>query len=365
MLQSGSDVLTEFAHVDGEGIECFVAGPKPMTTRLYRSPTFRQHDPGPGHPEQIARLEAIEALLDRAPIQDVEMIAPRAATRAELERVHTTSMLDQLAALAGKSARLDPDTAMSPGSWDAAMLAAGAAAQAVEDVLSGKADNAFALVRPPGHHAEADEPMGFCLFNNAAIAATAALARGLERVAVLDWDVHHGNGTQHSFWKRRDVLYLSSHQYPFYPGTGGAWQVGEGDGAGFTINAPLPGLQADADFGAVFCDLFLPVLEQYQPQLLIVSAGFDAHRSDPIGGLRVTERGFAAMCSALKKQLNGKLVLLLEGGYHLDALAQSVHACVEVLAGARSDSFPDGVRPDTVAAIAESKQQLKKYWKGL
>ncbi len=336
-----------------------------MLTRLYRSPIFRQHDPGPGHPEKSARLEAIEALLDRAPIAHVETVAPRPATRAELARVHSSQMLDGLAALAGKSAQLDPDTAMSPHSYDAALLAAGAAVQAVDDVLEGEVDNAFGLVRPPGHHAEAGEAMGFCLFNNAAVAATAAIARGLQRVAVLDWDVHHGNGTQHSFWKRRDVLYLSSHQYPFYPGTGGAWQVGEGEGAGYTVNAPLPGGQGDADFGAVFSELFLPVLEAYRPQLLIVSAGFDAHRSDPIGGLTVTERGFAAMCSALKQQLNGKLVLLLEGGYHLEALAQSVHACVEVLAGARSDSFPDGPRPDTIAAISESKQQLRKYWKTL
>ncbi len=339
--------------------------PKPMTTRLYQSEVFRQHDPGPGHPEQMARLEKIEALLEQVPIQNVETVAPRPATRAELERVHTPAMLDQLTGLAGKSVQLDPDTVMSPNSYQAALLAAGSAAQAVDDVLSGTVENAFALVRPPGHHAEACAPMGFCLFNNAAVAATAALARGLERVAILDWDVHHGNGSQHSFWKRRDVLYLSSHQFPFYPGTGGAWQVGEGAGAGFTINAALPGHQSDGDFGAIFSELFLPVLEQYQPQLLIVSAGFDAHHSDPIGGLNVTERGFAAMCSALKRQMNGKLVLLLEGGYHLEALAQSVHACVEVLAGARADSFSGGVRPDTLTAIAESKEALKGYWKGL
>lgn len=333
-----------------------------MTTRLYRSPAFRHHDPGPGHPEMIARLEHIEALLDRAPISNVETVAPRPATRAELERVHTPALVDQLAALAGRSARLDPDTVMSPQSYEAAVLAAGSAAQAVDDVLSGVADNAFALVRPPGHHAEADEAMGFCLFNNAAVAATAALARGLDRVAILDWDVHHGNGTQHSFWERRDVLYLSSHQYPFYPGTGGPWQVGGGAGEGFTVNAALPGHQGDGDFGAIFNDLFLPVLEQYQPQLLIVSAGFDAHRSDPIGGLRVTERGFAAMCSALKTQLKGKLVLLLEGGYHLEALAQSVHACVEVLAGVRTETFAGEVRSDTVTALGESTGQLKKFW---
>ena len=337
-----------------------------MATRVYRSPVFRQHDPGPGHPEKIARLEAIEALLDRTPVKGVEVVAPRPATRAELEKVHTAAYLDRVAALAGKSVQLDPDTAMSPRSFDAAMLAAGAAAQAVDDVLTGAVENAFALVRPPGHHAESDEAMGFCLFNNAAIAATAAVAHGLERVAVLDWDVHHGNGTQHSFWKRRDVLYLSSHQYPFYPGTGGPWQIGEGEGAGFTVNAPLPGGQGDADYGAVFSELFLPVLAEYRPQLLIVSAGFDAHRSDPIGGMQLTERGFAAMCSALKQAMGGKLVLLLEGGYHLEALAQSVHACVEVLAGARTESFPSsGVQPSTVEALVESIDPQKKHWKSL
>ncbi len=333
-----------------------------MTTRLYRSPVFQKHDPGPGHPEQISRIQAIEAVLDRAPLKNVETVAPRAATRAEIERVHTPEMFERLAALAGKSARLDPDTVMSGGSWDAALLAAGSAVQAVDDVLTNTVENAFALVRPPGHHAEADEPMGFCLLNNAAIAAEAAIARGLERVAVLDWDVHHGNGTQHSFWKRRDVMYLSSHQYPFYPGTGGAWQIGSGAGEGFTVNAPLPGAQGDADLGAVFHDLFLPILDQYKPQLLIVSAGFDAHKADPIGGLLATERGFAAMCSALKTQMNGKLVLLLEGGYDLDALAQSVHACVEVLNGTRTDAFPTGVRPDTAAALDESRERLQAHW---
>ena len=161
------------------------------------------------------------------------------------------------------------------------------------------------------------------------------------------------------------MLYLSSHQYPFYPGTGGAWQVGQGAGEGYTVNAPLPGGQGDADFGAVFSQLFLPVLEAYRPELLIVSAGFDAHQNDPLGGMKVTERGYAAMCTALKRLHGGKLVLLLEGGYHLQALADSVHACVEVMTGARSESFPDGVRSDTAEALGEALAQLKPYWKGL
>ncbi len=334
-----------------------------MTTRIYRDPIFRQHDPGPGHPERVERLASIEALLERAPIAGTEAVAPRAATRDELLRVHSAEHVDRLASLAGRHAQLDPDTSMSRGSHGAALKAAGAAVQAVDDVLGGAAQNAFALVRPPGHHAEATEAMGFCLFNNAAIAAEAARAKGVARVAVLDWDVHHGNGTQHSFYGRRDVLYLSSHQFPFYPGTGGPWQTGDGAGKGFTVNAALPGGQTDADFRAVFEGLFLPVLTQFDPGLLIVSAGFDAHRADPIGGMRVTERGFAAMCSALHALSGGKLVLLLEGGYDLDALAQSVHACVEVLAGKRKDDFPsDGVSPETAAALAESVAQLKPHW---
>ena len=164
------------------------------------------------------------------------------------------------------------------------MLAAGASVQAVEEVLAGRARNAFALVRPPGHHAEPDRAMGFCLFNNVAIAAEAARRQGAERVLILDWDVHHGNGTQAAFWQRRDVLYMSVHQYPYYPGTGAPLEVGEGPGAGYTVNCGLPGGATDADYGALFQDLFLPVAQAYRPDVVLVSAGFDAHRDDPLGG---------------------------------------------------------------------------------
>ena len=328
-------------------------------TRLVSDPAYLQHLAGPMHPESPGRLRAIHAVLDAAPIAGVEQARPRRATQQELLRVHGEAHVKRVLSLAGQDAQLDPDTAMSPGSTDAALLAAGAAAQLTLDVLSGKVDNGFALVRPPGHHAVGANAMGFCLFNNVAVAAEAALAAGAKRVLVLDWDVHHGNGTQSSFSSRRDVLFCSSHQFPFYPGSGAPTETGEGEGAGFTVNVALPGGQGDADYGAVFHEVFLPRALQYRPDVVLVSAGFDPHRADPLGGMNVTERGFAAMCSAVKalaqEVCGGKLVLLLEGGYDLDGLAQSVHACVEVLAGNRREDFPTGAGRAAQAAIEATR----------
>ena len=208
--------------------------------------------------------------------------------------------------------------------------------------------------------------MGFCLFNNVAIAAEKARELGAERVLVLDWDVHHGNGTQAAFWQRRDVLYQSVHQYPYYPGTGAPHEVGSGEGEGFTVNCGVPGGATDADYGALFQELFLPIAEAFRPQVILVSAGFDPHHADPIGGMMLSERGFAAMCSAMRSLsesvCGGKLVLLLEGGYSLEGLSQSTHACVEVLAG-RGDTFPTGdTSPDVMQALARSRAALKPYW---
>ncbi|MBL8918207.1 MAG: histone deacetylase [Myxococcaceae bacterium] len=338
-----------------------------MTTRLWADSRFLNHVAGPMHPESPGRLRAITGLLEKAPIANTTRESPRPATREELGAVHDATHVDRVLALAGQSAQLDPDTAMSPGSAEAALLAAGAAAQATLEVLEGKAPNAFALVRPPGHHAERAHAMGFCLFNNVAVAAEAARKAGAERVLVLDWDVHHGNGTQHTFAARRDVLFMSSHQYPYYPGTGAPEEIGTGDGRGFTVNVALPGGQADADYGAVFHDVFLPIAREFCPDVVLVSAGFDPHRADPIGGMNVTERGFAAMTTAVKQLADetckGRLVLLLEGGYDLDGLAQSVHACVEVMSGARRDEFPAGVGPATKAAIASTRAALRGAWK--
>ncbi|MFO0599477.1 MAG: histone deacetylase [Myxococcaceae bacterium] len=329
-----------------------------MTTRLFTDPAWQQHLAGPMHPESPGRLRAIEELLARTPIPGTEHATPRLATKEEVTRVHRPEHVDAVASLAGKSTQLDPDTAMSPGSAHAAFLAAGAATQLALDVLRGEVQNGFALVRPPGHHAEADHAMGFCLFNNIAVAAEAARNAGAKKVLIVDWDVHHGNGTQNTFYERNDVLFCSSHQFPFYPGSGAANETGAGQGRGFTLNVPLPGGRSDADYGAVFDDVFLPAARKFAPDLVLVSAGFDPHRADPLGGMNVTERGFAAMCSAMKRLAEeccgGKLGLLLEGGYDLDGLAQSVHACVEVLSGARTESFPSGVTPAAAAAIKDA-----------
>jgi acetoin utilization deacetylase AcuC-like enzyme len=335
-------------------------------TLLLTDPLFLQHDPGHGHPESPARLQRVLGALASTPVGGTVMAAPRSATGEELASVHTPELLAYLGRLSGHQAQIDPDTQVSPDSVDAARLAAGASAQAVEEVMAGRARNAFALVRPPGHHAEPGRAMGFCLFNNVAVAAEAGRRLGAERVLVLDWDVHHGNGTQAAFYSRRDVMYQSVHQFPYYPGTGAAPEVGVGEGEGYTLNVGLPGGNSDADYGMIFEELFLPVAEAYRPQLILVSAGFDPHHHDPIGGMDVTERGFAAMCASMKslaeRVCDGRLVLLLEGGYSLEGLSQSVHACVEVLAG-RGDSFPTGTtHADAKHALNASREALRPYW---
>jgi acetoin utilization deacetylase AcuC-like enzyme len=331
-------------------------------TIVFTDPKFLDHDPGPGHVESPARLDAIMGELGRAPIDGVRIETPRAATDAEIEAVHFPDYRARLARLAGEYAELDPDTAVSPGSWEAATLAAGAAVGAVEAVMQGRAANAFAMVRPPGHHARPAGAMGFCLINNAAVAAEAARRAGAARVLIVDWDVHHGNGTQEIFVARDDVLYASVHQYPFYPGTGAAEEIGVGAGRGATVNCPLPAGQDDADYGAVFHDLLLPVGRAFAPDLIVVSAGFDAHARDPLAEMVVSERGFAAMASALAELADGvcggKLVLLLEGGYDLGALAGSVRATLEVLTGRRED-FPLGAGTDVALAVASAREALR------
>ena len=337
-------------------------------TLLITDPQMVRHDPGTRHPESPKRLARILEVFRKAPVGGTEMRPARKATRQELALAHDPGYVARLSELAGGTAQLDPDTAMSPGSYDAALLAAGAGIVAVEEVMSGTASNAFALVRPPGHHAERGHAMGFCLFNNVAIAAEIALQKGARKVLILDWDVHHGNGTQSTFWDRRDVLYLSSHQWPYYPGTGAPTEIGVGEGRGFTVNCALPAGRSDADYGAVFSELFLPIALAYAPDLMIVSAGFDPHANDPLGGMQVTERGFAAMAAQIKdlaeRVCGGKLVLMLEGGYDLQGLALSVHACAEVLAG-RRDDFAAGVSPPAALAIQQTKSALAGLWPGM
>ena len=334
-----------------------------MSTLILTDRRFLVHEAGIGHPESPARLRAILADLERAPPEGVVFEAPRAATAAEIDAVHRPEHRARLESLAGKRVRIDPDTAMSEGSWEAAALAAGAAVGAVEAVWSGRAANAFALVRPPGHHAEAGRAMGFCLLNNVAIAAEAARRLGARRVLVLDWDVHpRATARSTSSSRAPTSCTCSSHQYPFYPGTGAPgrrWATGAG--RGFTVNCALPAGQTDADYGAVFHDLFLPAARAFAPDVVLVSAGFDPHERDPLADMRVSERGFAAMATAMAnladETCGGKLVLLLEGGYDLAALAASTRACLEVLGG-RREAFPRGVDAAAPRAIAETRTAL-------
>ena len=305
-----------------------------MAIILISSPRFEEHVTPPGHPERVERAQVMDAVAARWTEKGGRVVAPRMVTREELERVHDPAYLDEIAATAGRPAMLDADTFTSPASFEIAGLAAGATVQAAEHALD-TGETAFALVRPPGHHAERDRAMGFCLYNNVAVAAAAALARGLVRVAIVDIDVHHGNGTQWMFYDEPRVLYVSSHQYPFYPGTGAAEEVGVRDGAGFTLNVPLAAGATDADYDRAYRTLIVPALDRFKPQLLLVSAGFDAHEDDPLASMRVTTEGYAGIVAQLKTAADRHcpMALVTEGGYELAAFAACLDAALAVLAG--------------------------------
>jgi acetoin utilization deacetylase AcuC-like enzyme len=312
---------------------------------LFTSPRFEEHVTPPGHPERMERAHVFDAAAARWKDRGGATSGPRAATRDELSRVHAVEYLDTIAAAAGRAVMLDPDTFTSPESVEIAQLAAGTAVAAVEYALD-HGSAAFALVRPPGHHAERDRAMGFCLYNNVAVAAAHAVSRGLGRVAIVDIDVHHGNGTQWMFYDNPRVLYVSTHQFPFYPGTGAADETGTGDGTGFTVNVPLEMGATDADYDMVYRRAVVPVLEQFSPQLVLVSAGFDAHERDPLASMRMTTAGYASVVRQLLSAA-GKtpIAFVTEGGYDLRALAECLDASFAVIS--RSGSDHSGSDPDS------------------
>jgi len=341
-----------------------------MSLILISSDRFAEHQPPPGHPERPERAEVMDVVAGRFRERGGEVVAPREATHEQLARVHDAEYLRRIAETAGQALALDPDTYTSTDTFDVARLAAGAAVDAVERVMSGSHKTALAMVRPPGHHAERSRAMGFCFYNNVAVAAAHARALGAQRVAIVDYDVHHGNGTQHMFESNPDVLYVSTHQYPFYPGTGAADEVGVGAGGGFTVNLPMEAGAVDEDYRVVFAEVVLPVLRQFKPGLVIVSAGFDAHERDPLANMRVTTAAFAAMTLELRavaaECCDERMMLMTEGGYDLRALAASLDGVVTALASPpvpaqwpKSDIASSRGR---VSADA-TKRALKPFWR--
>ncbi len=342
-----------------------------MALVLVSSERFVEHQTPPGHPESPERADVMDFVAEEWRTKGGEVVAPRAATREQLARVHDESHLRRIEETAGQAMALDPDTYTSPESYEIALLAAGAAVDAVERVMANNG-TAFALVRPPGHHAERNRPMGFCLYNNIAVAAAHARSFGAARVAIVDFDVHHGNGTQHIFEHDPSVLYVSTHQSPFYPGTGGAEEVGRGEGEGFTVNLPLEAGAVDEDYQVVFAEVIDPVVRQFAPDLLLVSAGVDAHERDPLAGMRLTSQAFGAMTRELRglagECCGGRIVAVTEGGYDLKALTQSLSAIVDAL-GAEHSAPPGWPAPLPVirptrgrATVAAARARLGRFW---
>ncbi len=344
---------------------------------IVRHPIYREHDMGLYHPESPERLQAIEREIEstsfRYPLID---IPPRPALTKELQRVHSLSYIHQISSTAGKNVRLDPDTSTSPKSYDAALLAAGGVMEAVDKVLEGKVEQAFALVRPPGHHAEDDRAMGFCLFNNIAIAAKHAIEdKKLKRILIVDWDLHHGNGTQHSFYSDSRVLYFSTHQYPYYPGTGSLQEIGEGKGEGYTINVPLSTGNGDEEYANIFRHILIPVGKAFRPELILVSAGFDIHKGDPLGGMNVSDIGFARLAYLIMKlaeeTCKGRVVFTLEGGYNVEGEAKAVVEILRTLQGdmpfdpTERERMEDKALKRIQPTIERVKSIYKPYWKTL
>jgi acetoin utilization deacetylase AcuC-like enzyme len=333
-----------------------------MTALLVDDPRFDRHAPLGHHPERPERLQAARAGLARSGVA-FERVPPRAATDEELGRVHDPRFVQSLGELRGRSGYIDADTYVSPESVDVARLAAGSVVAMVDRMLDGPFGLGVALPRPPGHHARPSHAMGFCLLNNVAVAAAHARARGLSRVAIVDWDVHHGNGTQEMFWRDPSILYVSTHQFPFYPGTGDVDEIGEGEGKGYTVNVPLRAGGGDDVYASAFERVVLPVLESYAPELVLVSAGFDAAARDPLAQMEVSAEAFGWMAAGIARvasaSAKGRVALVLEGGYDLVALETSLAAAIR---GATGGAVPDLPRAPDDEAVTRAARSAQKAW---
>jgi len=350
-------------------------------TAIYKNDLFLLHDPGPTHPERVDRLRVIYDFLEREENRDKFVFPDFEPVDVDiLGRNHTEGLIDRVSKTAGKTYDyLDQDTATSSKSWEAALLAAGSMIKGVDMLVAGEVDNGFALVRPPGHHAEKDRAMGFCLFNNIAVAAHyAQTVHNMERVMIVDWDLHHGNGTQNSFYGTDRVLYVSTHQFPFYPGTGALQEAGIDGGEGYTVNIPLPGGLGDEEYAAIFNDIVVPVGRAYDPDIILVSAGFDIYHGDPLGSMSVKTAGFAYMSRVLvelaEQVCGGKVLVTLEGGYNLKGQRDGALAVLAELLGGPLDEdgreFYLDDETETLlrqargshAAIEDALEKTRAFW---
>jgi acetoin utilization deacetylase AcuC-like enzyme len=348
----------------------------PKKTGVVQDKRYLQHSAGSYHPESPERLAAIYKMLSSPSMSaKFTQIEPREATHKEIETIHSPSYVEFIASTVGQAnVYLDPDTATSPESYEIAKLAVGGLCNAIDAVMEKKVDNAFAFVRPPGHHAEKNSAAGFCIFNNVAIGAMhAILKHNLKKILIVDWDLHHGNGTQHSFYSDPRILYFSTHQYPYYPGTGSLQEIGHGRGEGYTINVPLRGGAGDASFVKIFLKILEPVALKFKPDLVLLSAGFDTYYQDPLGAMRVTPAGFAAMTRVLlniaDSCCDGHFVAVLEGGYHVVGLTDSVKAVLEEMrddthySEEKLSSLEEKADANADYIIEQVISKIKPYWK--
>jgi len=344
-----------------------------MESAILYDEKFLKHEPMGYHPECPERLIEITNHLKELGLWDKSQIRPaRQATIEELSLCHSKNYVNRALSTLSKGGMgyFDADTYFSEGSQEAALGAAGGTIDLGISTAKGEISWGFGLVRPPGHHATVERAMGFCIFNNVAVCAGSLLEKSLvERVWIFDWDVHHGNGTQDIFYSSQNVFYSSVHQWPFYPGSGLSDEIGTGEGKGFTANVPYPARAGDEEFIAVLKELLVPIMEEYKPQIILVSAGFDAHKDDLLGGMGVTSQGYSAMTSILlnvaKKHCGGKIVLVLEGGYNTKAIADATANVIEVLHGKEVSTEAGPPSKAYKEVLDKTKLALSKYWKGI